>query len=65
MSFKIMRIRAGLTQPQVSEALGIPQSTIACWETGRALPRADKLPALAKLFKCSIDELLKGDEKDE
>lgn len=60
-----MRIRAGLTQPQVSEALGIPQSTIACWETGRALPRADKLPALAKLFKCSIDELLKGDEKDE
>lgn len=65
MSFKIMRIKAGLTQPQVSEALGIPQSTIACWETGRALPRADKLPALAKLFKCSIDELLKGSGNNE
>lgn len=58
MSFKIMRIKAGFTQPQVSEALGIPQSTIACWETGRALPRADKLPVLAKLFGCTIEELL-------
>lgn len=62
MSFKIMRLKAGLTQPQVAKALAIPQSTIACWETGRSLPRADKLPALAKLFNCTVDDLLKQTE---
>lgn len=59
MSFKIMRERAGLTQIQVSEKLGVPQSTIASWETDRALPRADKLIDIAKLLNCTIEELLK------
>lgn len=59
MSFKIMRERAGLTQIQVSEKLGVPQSTIASWETDRALPRADKLLDIAKLLNCTIEELLK------
>lgn len=65
LSFKIMRKRAGLTQREVSEALGIPQSTVACWETNRALPRADKLPILAKFLGCTIDELLMSDVPDE
>ena len=59
MSFKIMRERAGLTQLQLSEQLGIPQPTIASWETDRALPRADKLIDIAKLLNCTIEELLK------
>lgn len=59
MSFKIMRERAGLTQLQLSEQLGVPQSTIASWETDRALPRADKLIDIAKLLNCTIEELLK------
>ena len=54
-----MRERAGLTQLQLSEQLGIPQPTIASWETDRALPRADKLIDIAKLLNCTIEELLK------
>jgi len=65
LSFKIMRERAGLTQAQVSKALDIPQSTIASWETGRALPRADKLLPIAKLLKCTIDDLLNKGENNE
>ena len=63
MSFKIMRERAGLTQVQISKVLDIPQSTIASWETGRALPRADKLPQIAKLLKCTVDELLAAERE--
>lgn len=59
MSFRIMRERAEMTQMQVSQALNIPQSTIASWETGRAKPRADKLPLIAKLLGCTVDDLLK------
>nr|DAY12377.1 MAG TPA: helix-turn-helix domain protein [Caudoviricetes sp.] len=59
-----MRERAGLTQVQISKVLDIPQSTIASWETGRALPRADKLPQIAKLLKCTVDELLLEDREE-
>lgn len=58
-----MRERAGLTQVQISKVLDIPQSTIASWETGRALPRADKLPQIAKLLKCTVDELLAAESE--
>ena len=63
MQFKILREKAGLTQMQVSKTLGVPQPTIACWETGRAKPRADKLPQLAKVLGCTVDELLASDNK--
>lgn len=36
---------------------------IIMWETQRALPRADKLPALAKLLGCTVDELLSEDKE--
>lgn len=52
-----LRLQAGLTQVAISEALKIDRSTVAKWETGEANPRADKLPALAELLNCSIDEL--------
>lgn len=60
MNIKKAREKAGLTQQELADQLGIGQSAVAMWETGRAFPRADKLPALAKLFKCSIDTLLKS-----
>lgn len=52
-----LRVRAGLTQKKVAEALGTAQSTIAMWENGISLPRADKLPEIAKLYGCTVDEL--------
>ena len=54
---KSMRERAGFTQAEVAESLGIAQSTIAMWENGTNQPRADKLPQLAKLYGCKIDDL--------
>ncbi|MBR5172295.1 MAG: helix-turn-helix transcriptional regulator [Phascolarctobacterium sp.] len=64
MSFRIMRERASLTQIQASQLLNVPQSTIASWETNRSKPRADKLPAIAKLFGCTIEELLVEEQDD-
>lgn len=56
---KIRKAR-GLLQEDVAKACGVDRSTIAKWESGLFLPRADKLPALAKILKCSIDTLLKS-----
>ena len=60
MNIKKAREKAGLTQQEFADKLGIGQSTVAMWETQGVLPRADKLPALAKILKCSIDTLLKS-----
>jgi transcriptional regulator with XRE-family HTH domain len=53
------REAAGLTQEGLAEILKVDRSTIAKWESGVSLPRADKLPNLAKLLKCTVDDLLK------
>lgn len=55
---KQFRIKKKLTQRQVAVALGVGQSAVAMWETGKSLPRADKLTDLARLYGCSVDELL-------
>lgn len=58
MSFKMAREKAGFTQIDAAKALNIPQSTLATWEIGKAMPRASKLSAIAALYKCTVDELL-------
>lgn len=59
MNIKNIREQAGLTQVEVAKALNVGQSAVAAWETGRTLPRADKLIDIAKLLNCTIEELLK------
>lgn len=61
-NIKKMREKNNITQCQLSESLGISQSTIAMWETGETMPRAALLPKIAKILKCSIDDLFKTKE---
>ncbi len=58
---KIYREKLGLTQQQLANKMGLYQSTIAMWETGDRLPRSDKLPELAKVLCCRIDDLYKSE----
>lgn len=58
MNIKKAREKAGLTQQDLANELGVGQSTVAMWETQNSLPRTDKLPMLAKILGCTIDELL-------
>ena len=51
------RTELGMTQEELAEKLNIERSTVAKWETGQAMPRADKLPHLAKVLKCEINDL--------
>lgn len=62
MTMAFARKRAGLLQRQVAEALGVSMGTVAMWDTGRNNPRADMLPKIAKLYGCTVDELLQGTE---
>lgn len=49
-----------LSQERLAELLGIDRSAVAKWETGKAMPTADKLPELARILGCTIDDLFKS-----
>lgn len=62
MNIKQLRTKRGLTQERLAIVMGIDRSAIAKWETGAAMPRADKLIELAKVLGCTIDDLMKADD---
>ncbi len=59
VNIKKAREKAGLTQQELADKLGVGQSAVAMWESQKALPRTDRLPVLAKILKCSVSALLK------
>lgn len=50
-----------ITQIELAKILNVTQSAVAKWENEESKPRADKLIKLAKIFNCSLDELLKDE----
>ena len=51
------RFKAGLTQEQLAEKLGIGAQSVSKWETGVAMPDITSLPLLAEIFGVTIDDL--------
>jgi len=60
--FRELRLNRGLTQKDIADALSISQVSVWQWEAGESLPKADKLPAIAELFGCTIEELFEKEE---
>jgi len=65
MNMALARKKAGLLQREVADALGVSMGTVAMWDTGRNNPRADMLPKIARLYGCTIDELLSDNQSEE
>lgn len=59
---KELREQKNITQIQLAELLNVTQSAVTKWENGESMPRAEKLIQLAKLFDCTVDELLEKGE---
>ena len=53
-----------LTQNALALKVGVDRTTIAKWEAGVVLPPTDKLIKLSEIFNCTLDELVKGNEKN-
>lgn len=64
-----MRIRErmearGILPIQLADAMNVSPGAVNKWVYGKANPSADKLPLLARVLGCSIDELFGGDQQD-
>ena len=58
---KKLRLEKSMSQEELAMKLKVSQQAITKWETGEANPRADKLPLLAQVLECSIDELFQDE----
>lgn len=65
MGFKDMRRRANLTQSEAAVRLGVSRWTVCTWERGGFFPAAERLPGIARLYGCTVDELLQGNPQFE
>ena len=59
-----LRKERGLTQEELAEKLGVSSQAVSKWENDLSCPDIMLLPALAKIFDTTTDELLTG-KKDE
>jgi transcriptional regulator with XRE-family HTH domain len=53
-----MRTTAGLSQYELADLIGEPQSNIAVWELSVRPPRSDVLPKLASALGVTVEEIL-------
>ncbi|MDX2952023.1 helix-turn-helix transcriptional regulator [Streptomyces caniscabiei] len=54
---RTVRRAAEISQAEVAAALGVAVSTVAGWESGDAVPDAEKLPSLARVFNRELNDL--------
>ena len=52
-----LRFKAGMTQEQLAEQLGISPQSLSKWENAVAMPDISTLPLLAEVFGVTIDDL--------
>ena len=57
VALKRIRSAQRMTQAELAQKISVTQSVVGQWERGEAMPSAAKLPLLAEVLGCSIDEL--------
>ena len=56
-----LRAKAGLSQDDLAERLGVSRQSVSKWENNVSVPDLDKLVKLGEVFGISLDELVKGE----
>lgn len=59
-----LRKRAGWSQEELAEKLGVSRQSVSKWEGAQSMPDLDKILALSRIFGVSTDYLLKDEIED-
>jgi transcriptional regulator with XRE-family HTH domain len=57
------RLKHGLTQDDLAEAVGVSRSAVAQWETGRAGQLTPNLSRIASVLGVGVEFLMSGEDK--
>ena len=61
-NIKRLRLRMGVTQMAVAEALHVTPQAVSRWENGACYPDLESLILLAIFFGVAVDELLRAQQ---
>lgn len=64
-TLRILRKNKGLSMKELGEIIGVAESTISQYETGKREPDFETLLKLGEFFNVSVDYLLRGDSLSE
>lgn len=64
LNIRKLRKEKELKQVDLAKMVGIKNNTLSQYETGERMPNIEMLTKLAKVLNCSIDELIKDEEKE-
>jgi len=56
-SIKVHRTRAGLTQQELADRLGVRAATVSDYETRKAVPGGLALQKMAEIFGCTASDI--------
>lgn len=57
--FSYHRRKAGLTQAEAADLLGVDQTAVSSWECGKKFPRSSKLLHIAAVYRCGVEDLFR------
>ena len=60
-----LRLECGMTQERLAMKMGVTAQAVSKWENDLSAPDITLLPALARTFGVSVDELLEGPKSQE
>lgn len=56
-NLKIYRLKAGLTQWELAQRLGVKERAVTLYETGRATPEIETMVDIARILGCDPSEI--------
>lgn len=60
-NLQFLRTRAGTTQEQLAEELGVSRQSVSKWESAASFPEMDTLLRICDMYNVNLDTLLRGD----
>ena len=58
-NIKYLREKNNLDQQKFADVLGVPRSTLACWENGLRTPKLEQIVKIAEYFGTNLDIIYK------
>lgn len=59
-NLQFLRTRAGVTQEQLAEELGVSRQSVSKWESNASFPEMDTLLRICDMYDVNLDILLRG-----
>lgn len=51
------REKIGINQQLFAHKIGVKQATVSRWESGKIAPKFEKIPQIARILDCTIDDI--------